>query len=142
MTCHPKTGAVVGPVARWRAPFQNSEINGLRAACFGSDALDRDWHSQVHRFSLGWVCARQSDDLVGFLNVAWDGHLHAFALDTMVAPALQRNGLATDLIQVGMNEAALAGCEWLHVDFEPHLRPLYFEACGFRPTEAGLIRLR
>jgi len=32
------------------------------------------------------------------------------------------------------------GAEWLHVDFEPHLEGFY-RACGFRPTEAGLIRL-
>ena len=35
-----------------------------------------------------------------------------------------------------------AGCEWLHVDFEEHLRPFYLDACGFRPTGAGLIPLR
>jgi hypothetical protein len=34
-----------------------------------------------------------------------------------------------------------AGCEWLHVDFEPELRRFYLDACGFRPTDAGLIRL-
>ncbi|KKD02159.1 acetyltransferase, partial [Streptomyces sp. WM6386] len=34
-----------------------------------------------------------------------------------------------------------AGCEWLHVDFEEHLRSFYFEACGFRETTAGLIAL-
>lgn len=37
--------------------------------------------------------------------------------------------------------ARAAGCEWLHVDLEEHLRPFYAEACGFRPTEAGLIAL-
>ena len=32
-----------------------------------------------------------------------------------------------------------AGCEWLHVDFQDHLRDFYFGACGFTPTNAGLI---
>ncbi len=33
--------------------------------------------------------------------------------------------------------------EWrgLHVDFEGRLRALYVDACGFRPTDAGLIAL-
>jgi hypothetical protein len=31
--------------------------------------------------------------------------------------------------------------EWLHVDFEDHLRGFYFDACGFTPTNAGLIEL-
>jgi hypothetical protein len=30
---------------------------------------------------------------------------------------------------------------WLHVDFAPHLWSFYFDACGFRPTDAGLIHL-
>ena len=34
-----------------------------------------------------------------------------------------------------------AGCEWLHVDFDDHLRSFYFDACGFEPTNAGLIDL-
>jgi hypothetical protein len=28
-----------------------------------------------------------------------------------------------------------------HVDFEPDLAAFYFDACGFRPTDAGLIHL-
>jgi hypothetical protein len=40
-----------------------------------------------------------------------------------------------------MPRARDAGCEWLHVDFEDHLRRFYFEACGFQPTNAGLIAL-
>jgi hypothetical protein len=39
--------------------------------------------------------------------------------------------------------ARAAGCEWLHVDFEEHLQPFYFDACGFKPTAtAGLVPLR
>jgi hypothetical protein len=37
--------------------------------------------------------------------------------------------------------ARAAGCEWLHVDFDDHLRSFYFDACGFTPTNAGLIAL-
>jgi hypothetical protein len=37
--------------------------------------------------------------------------------------------------------ARTAGCEWLHVDFEPHLTEFYMDRCGFRPTSAGLLRL-
>jgi hypothetical protein len=36
---------------------------------------------------------------------------------------------------------AEAGCEYSHVDFEDHLRPFYFGACGFAPTNAGLLSL-
>ena len=48
----------------------------------------------------------------------------------------------TNRIAIAAARAREAGCEWLHVDFEDHLADFYFRACGFRPTRAGLIRLR
>ncbi len=126
----------------WRGRFTNAELNGLHAECFGGDCLDHDWWSQVNRFSLGWICMRFGERLIGFVNVAWDGAAHAFLLDTMVAPLLQRQGHASRLVAEAVRAAGEAGCEWLHVDFEPHLREFYFDACRFRPTDAGLIALK
>ena len=96
---------------------------------------------QVERHSLGWVCARDGAELVGFVNVAWDGVVHAFVLDTMVAAGARRHGVGTRLVEVAVERSRAAGCEWLHVDFEDHLRGFYFDACGFTPTNAGLIQL-
>jgi hypothetical protein len=45
------------------------------------------------------------------------------------------------LVEVAVERARAAGCEWLHVDFEDHLRDFYFGARGFTPTNAGLIEL-
>jgi GNAT superfamily N-acetyltransferase len=87
------------------------------------------------------VCARDGDALVGFVNVAWDGAVHAFVLDTMVTSAARRRGVGTQLVAVAVREARSAGCEWLHVDFEDHLRAFYVDTCGFVPTNAGLIAL-
>jgi hypothetical protein len=44
-------------------------------------------------------------------------------------------------VAIAVEESRAAGCEWLHVDFEDHLRSFYFDACGFQPTNAGLVRL-
>jgi predicted N-acetyltransferase YhbS len=79
--------------------------------------------------------------LVGFVNVAWDGGVHAFLLDTMVRAGAARQGIGTELVAVSVAESRAAGYEWLHVDFDDHLREFYFEACGFEPTNAGLIKL-
>lgn len=128
----------------WRGDFENPEVNALHAECFGHEVFDDagwDWRAQVERHSLGWVCAHSNHALVGFVNVAWDGLVHAFVLDTMVAPSARRRGIAKELVAVATREARDAGCEWLHVDFEPHLREFYLSACGFRPTDAGLIEL-
>ena len=86
-------------------------------------------------------CARDGEGLVGFVNVPWDGGVHAFILDTLVADRAQHHGVGTRLVAVAASEAKAAGCEWLHVDFEDHLRPFYFGSCGFTPTNAGLIAL-
>lgn len=129
-------------MTEWRGAFKNAEINALHAECFEHQPLDNDWWSQVNRFSLGWVCVRRSGKLIGFVNVAWDGGAHAFILDAMVPPAFQRQGIAKNLIAEAVARVKQTSCEWLHVDFEPHLRPFYLGACGFQPTDAGLIPTR
>ena len=125
----------------WRAQFDNVEVNRLHAEGFEHPVLDYDWWGQVHQHSLGWVCARDAGVLVGFVNVAWDGSGHAFILDTLVTAPARRAGVGTGLVHVAVDHARDAGCEWMHVDFEDHLRTFYFEACGFTPTNAGLISL-
>lgn len=130
------------PRALWRGAFRNDEVNALHAECFAHALSDDDWWSQVNRFSLGWVTMRAGDALVGFVNVAWDGGVHAFLLDTMVHSAQRRLGYASRLVNVAVDNARASQCEWLHVDFDPHLRDFYLGACGFKPTDAGLVRLR
>ncbi|WP_077963409.1 GNAT family N-acetyltransferase [Ensifer adhaerens] len=126
----------------WRGAFENKELNALHAECFEHALSDDDWWTQVNRFSLGWVSMRIPGTLAGFVNVAWDGGVHAFLLDTMVTSSLRRRGYAARLVEEAVTHARASGCEWLHVDFDPHLRDFYFGRCGFVPTDAGLIRLR
>lgn len=113
----------------------------LHAEGFRHEPTERDWQTQVRRHSLGWVCARREGRLIGFLNVAWDGGVHAFVLDPLVAANQGRQGVGTSLVCLAKREAAAAGCEWLHVDFDDHLRQFYFVACGFTPTNGGVIPL-
>jgi GNAT superfamily N-acetyltransferase len=126
---------------RWRGAFSNAELNALHAEGFGTRVRDDDWLGQVERWSLGWVTARHGERLVGFVNVAWDGGVHAFILDTLTAADVRRQGIGQRLVEVARDEARAAGCEWLHVDFDDELRMFYFEACGFTPTPAGVIAL-
>ena len=125
----------------WRGDFTNPELNALHAEGFGHRVLDDDWRGQVQRHSLGWVCARDGDQLVGFVNVPWDGAVHAFILDTLVAVRARRQGIATRMVVLAVDEARAAGCEWLHVDFDEELSSFYVDACGFASTPAGLIAL-
>jgi GNAT superfamily N-acetyltransferase len=128
----------------WRGPFDNVELNELHAEAFETRVFDEtewNWLDQVHRHSLGWVVARDGDRLIGFVNIPWDGLVHAWLQDTMVAKDARRQGIGTALVAMAVDKVRQAGCEWLHVDFEGHLRPFYFDACGFRPTDAGLIAL-
>jgi ribosomal protein S18 acetylase RimI-like enzyme len=127
----------------WRGRFDNAEVNALHAEAFDHRMLDEDWSAQVHRHSLGWVCARRDSRLVGFVNVAWDGGVHAFILDVVVSGDARREGIGRGLVGAAVDGTRATGrCEWLHADFEDDLRPFYFDACGFTPTNAGLIALR
>jgi GNAT superfamily N-acetyltransferase len=128
----------------WRGPFTSSEANTLHAEAFGTRVftdLEWDWRSLVERHSLGWVVARDERALIGFVNVISDGLVHAWLQDTMVAIAARRLGIGKKLVEVAIDGSKMAGCEWMHVDFEDDLRSFYFEACGFAPTNAGLIHL-
>jgi GNAT superfamily N-acetyltransferase len=135
----------VGIDYRWRGEFDNAEVHVLHAEAFDTPVFDEsewNWRELVAAHSLGWVVARDGERLVGFVNVVWDGLVHAWLQDTMVAAKVRGRGIGTELVAVAREAARDAGCEWLHVDFEDHLRGFYLGACGFRPTAAGVIALQ
>lgn len=125
----------------WGGDVSDAELVALTESYGGHS--EAGWWDRIRPHSLGWVTARDDDGaLVGFANVAWDGGDHAFLLDPKTRGDLQRRGIGTELVRVATEHARDAGCEWLHVDFDERLADFYFRACGFRPTPAGLIRLR
>jgi GNAT superfamily N-acetyltransferase len=126
----------------WRAPFANAELIALHAQGFGHRPAEIDWRAQVERHSLGWVCAYDEGTLVGFVNVAWDGGVHAFIVDTVVADGARRRGIGTGLLELAARESRSSGCEWLHVDFGEELREFYVGSCGFASSPAGVMALR
>ena len=67
--------------------------------------------------------------------------MHAWLQDTMVARASRGQGIGTGLVGHARRGARAAGCAYLRVDFEDHLAPFYYGACGFAPARAGLLRL-
>lgn len=129
-------------VVEWRGAFTDDELNALHAEAFGAPLSDDPWNRLVERHSLGWVTARDALGLVGFVNVPWDGRVHAFLVDTCVAVRARRRGWGARLVEVAREHASAAGCEWLHVDFEDRVEAFYLDSCGFAPTSAGLVRLR
>ncbi|MFF6780539.1 GNAT family N-acetyltransferase [Streptomyces sp. NPDC012510] len=125
----------------WRGDFDNATLNALHADGFGHPVARTDWRARLERHSLGWVCAKENGSLIGFVNVGWDGGVHAFVLDTVVAPSHRARGVGAALVATAADEARAAKCAWLHVDFAEHLRPFYLDACGFKETAAGLLAL-
>jgi len=126
---------------QWRGAFTDIELNRLHAEAFGDPIGDTAWWDRVRRHSLGWVTARDAGQLIGFVNVVWDGGAHAFLLDTCTKPEFQGRTVGTGLVSLAATSATEAGCHWLHVDFVPELERFYLTACGFRPTAAGLLKL-
>lgn len=124
-----------------RFVVNDAELSALHARAFGNPPGEPEpWAARLERHSVSWVGAFAGPQLVGFVHAVGDGGRHAFLLDTVVDPARQRSGLGSALVARLVTEVRLAGCEWLHVDFEPHLTRFY-RGCGFAPTEAGLLRL-
>jgi ribosomal protein S18 acetylase RimI-like enzyme len=124
----------------WRGEVGDDELVALTESHGGLP--ESGWWDRVRPHSLGWVVARTPDStLIGFVNVAWDGGDHAFLIDTKVRPDHQRRGIGTELVRIAARHAKRAGCEWLEADFEEQHASFYYDACGFRPTHAGLIHL-
>jgi len=126
----------------WRGAAEELELDWLHAEAFDHPPAPTRWQQQLENHSLGWVCARLDEELVGFVNVIWDGGANAVLLDTMVLPGERRQGIGSELVRVAAQEARRSGCEWLHADFDRDAAGFYLESCGFTPAEAGLLNLR
>jgi hypothetical protein len=85
--------------------------------------------------SLGWVVARDGAELVGFVNVAWDGGVHAFVLDTIVASSAVRSGIGTRLV-----DAAGAGARAAARARAPEPRRGPMGETGFPHEASGAMR--
>ena len=121
---------------RANPPVANEALNALFEASW-PDPSPCNFRPILER-SLAFVCAYDAGRLVGFVNLAWDGGIHAFLLDTTVHPDWRRRGIGRGLVAHAGQIARERGMEWLHVDFDPPLRDFYL-GCGFRPTDAGLM---
>ena len=121
-----------------RPTLDSAELNALFAASWPKHR-ERDF-APVHARSLTYIAAFAASRLVGYVNVATDGGLHAFLLDPTVHPAFRHRGIGLELVRRATAAARSARADWLHVDYDPALAPFY-AAAGFRPSAAGLIRL-
>jgi GNAT superfamily N-acetyltransferase len=130
---------MTGVELRVREALTDPLLNELFAAAWADHRATA--FGPVLERSLTWVSAWRGERLIGFVNVATDGGVHAFLLDTTVHPDEQRQGLGRRLVRAAAEEATGAGARWLHVDFEERLAGFY-RSCGFAPTAAGLMRLR
>ena len=118
----------------------NAELDRLYAVSWPHHQPPYDFRPELER-SLAFVGAYAGDELIGFVRLAWDGGVHTFLLEPTVRPDFRRRGIGRSLVERAVTVARERGAQWVHVDYEPHLRQFY-RACGFTPTDAGLIRLR
>ena len=125
-----------------KGQITNAELNALFSTGWPSwqTAPDTSDWQPILDHCLTYVTARDRGRLIGFVQVAWDGRVHAFLLDTRVDPEYRHQGIGVKLVELAAKASKDAGCEVLHVDYTPDVTSFY-EACGFTPTAAGLIWL-
>jgi ribosomal protein S18 acetylase RimI-like enzyme len=98
-------------------------------------------YGRVLARSFGWVTAMSGDDLIGFVNVGWDGGAHLFLLDTTVHPDWRRKGIGRRLVEEVIKSCHGKG-EWLHVDAPEELMRRLYRRTGFEPIAAGIINIQ
>ena len=124
-------------IYRERAQLDLDELQGLFCVAWGGGKPNYD---RVLDRAFTWISAHDGDRLIGFVNVAWDGGVHFFLLDTTVHPAHRRRGVGSHLVRAAISACRGSG-EWMHVDSDEELmRRLYFPA-GFEPIFAGTASL-
>ena len=75
----------------------DSELNDLFASAW-ENHVERKFGPVLEQ-SLTYVCAFAGSRLVGFVNVAWDGGVHGFILDTTVHRDFQRRRIGTEMMK-------------------------------------------
>jgi ribosomal protein S18 acetylase RimI-like enzyme len=124
-----------------RYNVDDEALSRVHADSFSSPFNLIPWKERLTRHSVSWIGAFSGDRLVGFVHAVWDGGAHAFLLDTVVSPGYQHRGIGTAVVKALVKDISAQGCQWLHVDYEPHLTSFYREACGFNHPEAGLLEM-
>jgi ribosomal protein S18 acetylase RimI-like enzyme len=133
------TVQAVGPIRyAVREPVELATLQGLFRDSWESG--EKQDYDRVLERSFTWLTAHDGADLVGFVNVAWDGGVHLFLLDTTVAPSHRGRGIARELVR-----RTVAACrgqgDWLHVDSDRYLMEHLYLPAGFYRVHAGTAAL-
>lgn len=120
-------------------PVTDDQLNALMAESWPGRRL-QDFQPVLAR-SIAYICGFEGERLIGFVNLAWDGGVHAFLLDTVVHPEMRRRGIGVELVRHAVAAVRGRGLEWIHVDSSRELEPFYAR-CGFLSADyAGLMRM-
>ena len=122
--------------------YTDAEIHTLHADAFDTrlfEASEWDWVAQCNRYSLGWVVAGRATDSSASSTccgtVSSTPHRGRDGRRCTSPPSRDRSRARCP------HGARDAGCHFLHVGFEEALAPFYIDACGFTPTQGGLMEL-
>jgi len=121
-----------------RAELDLDELQCLFSQAWGG--RDKPHYDRVLDRAFGWVAARHGDRLVGFVNMAWDGGVHFFLLDTTVHPEYQRRGIGLELVRRSIEACQGAGA-WMHVDADEELMQRLYLPAGFERSAAGTVNV-
>lgn len=92
----------------WRGAITDGEM--IEFVNFHGGRPEARWWVRIGPHSLGWVTAPTSEgQLVGFVNVAWDGGDHAFLIDANTRGDWQRRGVGTEVVRRAAQHAKAAG---------------------------------
>jgi len=119
-------------------PVSELSLNTLFSAARGHHRWRR--FASMHRRSLVYLCAYYRNQVVGYVNVVWDGGTRGFLVDLTVHPEYRGRGIGTALVERAVEVANRRGVGSLRAEFGPD-EVEFYRRLGFESVDAGVRRL-
>jgi len=112
-------------------------LGDLREAV-GYGRAEGDYPAAFGAYGAMVAAYDRADRLVGWCAAVDDGVRHAFLVDVIVDPTVQRRGIGREIVRRVVEAERRRGIRIVHADFAADRTPFY-EACGFRVCAAGVL---
>ena len=122
---------------RVNARPSREELDALSVA-IGWSPFGQDYAAALDGYAVTISAWTEAGRLVAWTSVVSDNVRHAFLLDVMVHPDVQRRGIGRQVVHRAIDAMRRKGVTAFHVDCAPD-RAAFYAKCGFKMCAGGWL---